>query len=106
MYNRYAIASEVAFYGLQRARSEVPTSSVNLFEGMGLMYERWMPARLQDGRTLLLVAWDPMDLTGKIVESRAERLGPIVDEVLMRDGRVVCHYYHRFAYNYRSIPRS
>ncbi|HME39907.1 MAG TPA: glycosyltransferase family 39 protein [Steroidobacteraceae bacterium] len=104
--DRYAIASEVAFYGLQRARSEVPTSSVNLFEGMGLMYERWMPARLQDGRTLLLVAWDPMDLTGKIVESRAERLGPIVDEVLMRDGRVVCHYYHRFAYNYRSIPRS
>jgi hypothetical protein len=69
------------------------------------MYAQWTPAALQEGRTLLLVAWDPADLTGKTIESHAERFGPLEDDVLMRDGRVVRHYYHRFAYNYRSMPR-
>jgi dolichol-phosphate mannosyltransferase len=103
--DRYAIASEVAYYGAEPARSAVETSSAHLFGGIGLMYERWTPPELQEGRTLLLVAWDPMDLTGNAVESHAERLGPVEDEVLRRDGQVVRHYYFRLAYNYRSIPR-
>jgi dolichol-phosphate mannosyltransferase len=103
--DRYAIASELAFYGAERTRSAVDTSSAHLFGGIGLMYERWTPAAMQEGRTLLLVAWDPADLTGKAVESHAERWGPVEDEVLWRDGQVVRHYYHRLAYNYRSNPR-
>jgi dolichol-phosphate mannosyltransferase len=103
--DRYAIASELAFYGAERTRSAVDTSSAHLFGGIGLMYERWTPAEMQEGRTLLLVAWDPADLTGKAVELHAERWGPVEDEVLRRDGQVVRHYYHRLAYNYRSIPR-
>ena len=103
--DRYAIASELAFYGTERTKSLVETSSAHLFEGIGLMYERWTPPELQEGRTLLLIAWDPGDLTGKTVESHAERLGPVEDDVLTRDGQVVRHYYHRLAYNYRTIPR-
>jgi dolichol-phosphate mannosyltransferase len=103
--DRYAIASELAFYGPESTQSAVETSSAHLFEGMGLMYERWTPPKLQENRTLLLIAWDPADLTGKAIESHAERLGPVEDHVLRRDGQVVRHYYHRLAYNYRSIPR-
>jgi dolichol-phosphate mannosyltransferase len=103
--DRYTIASELAFYGAEATKSAVETSSAHLFEGMGLMYERWTPPKLQEGRTLLLIAWDPMDLAGKAVESHAERLGPVEDDVLRRDGQIVRHYYHRLAYNYRSIPR-
>jgi dolichol-phosphate mannosyltransferase len=103
--DRYAIASELAFYGAERTKSRVETSSAHLFEGIGLMYERWTPPELQEGRTLLLVAWDPKDLTGKTVESHVERLGPIEDDVLNRDGRIIRRYYHRLAYNYRGIPR-
>jgi dolichol-phosphate mannosyltransferase len=101
--DRYAIASELAFYGAERTKSRLETSSAHLFEGVGLMYERWTPPELQAGRTLLLVAWDPKDLTGKTIESHAERLGPVEDDVLTRDGRVIRHYYHRLAYNYRGI---
>jgi hypothetical protein len=68
------------------------------------MYERWTPAELQEGRNLLLVAWDPGDLTGTIIESRAEHLGPVEDDVLREDGRIVRHYYHRVAYHYRINP--
>jgi dolichol-phosphate mannosyltransferase len=103
--DRYAIASELAFYGAEETKSAVETSSAHLFGGIGLMYERWTPAERQVGRTLLLVAWDPMDLTGKEVESHVERLGPLEDEVLLRDGQVVRHYYHRLAYNYRIGPQ-
>ena len=96
--DRYAIASELAYYGAGRT-----TSSAHLFGGIGLMYERWTPADLQEGRNLLLVAWDPNDLTGTAIESHAERWGPLEEEVLMRDGQVVRHYYHRVAYNYRAL---
>jgi dolichol-phosphate mannosyltransferase len=103
--DRYVIASELAFYGADLTKSAVETSSAHLFQGVGLMYERWTPAELQQGRDLLLVAWDPKDLGGKDVESRVGRLGPIEDDVLTRDGQVVRHYYYRFAYNYREISR-
>jgi dolichol-phosphate mannosyltransferase len=103
--DRYAIASELAFYGAEATKSAVETSSAHLFGGIGLMYERWTPAELEDGRTLLLVAGDPGELTGKSIESHAERWGPVEDDVLRRDGEVVRHFYHRLAYNYRAIPR-
>jgi dolichol-phosphate mannosyltransferase len=103
--DRYAIASELAFYGAGSAQGDMETSSAHLFGGIGLMYARWTPPQLQDGRTLLLVAWDRRDLAGDDVESRAERFGPIEDSVLRRNGAVVRHYYRRLAYNYRSTPR-
>jgi dolichol-phosphate mannosyltransferase len=103
--DRYAIASEVAFYGAKATKSVVQTSSAHLFGGIGLMYERWTPPELQVGRTLLLVAWDREDLTGKTIQSHAERLGPVEDETLSRDGQIVRHYYQRLAYNYRTNPR-
>jgi dolichol-phosphate mannosyltransferase len=103
--DRYAIASELAFYGAEQTNSAVATSSVHLFGGIGLMYERWTPPQAEVGRTLLLVAWDPRDLTGQAIESHAERLGAVEDEVLTRDGQVVRHYYYRVAYNYRVMPR-
>jgi dolichol-phosphate mannosyltransferase len=103
--DRYVIASELAFYGAETTGSPVETSSVHLFGGIGLMYERWTPRALQDGRDLLLVGWDAADLGGKAIETHVDRLGPIEDDVLRQDGQIVRHYYHRFAYNYREIPR-
>ena len=103
--DRYAIASELAFYGAERTKTELPISSVHLFGGNGLMFERWTPAETEVGRTLLLVAWDPADLDGEAIRSHAERLGPVEVEVLTHDGRFVRRYYHRVAYDYQVIPR-
>lgn len=102
--DRYAIASELAFYGDERTHLAVETSSAHLFGGLGLMYERWTPPLSQEGRTLLLVAWDPNELAGKNIDAHSEHLGPIEDGILTRDGRIVRHYYHRLAYNYRPNP--
>jgi hypothetical protein len=99
--DRYAIASELEFY----AQPVLETSSAHLFGGMGLMYERWTPPEHQEGRTLLLVAWDAGDLTGSAVEAHAERWGPVEEDVLSRGGHVIRRFYHRVAYNYRRIPQ-
>jgi dolichol-phosphate mannosyltransferase len=100
--DRYAIASEVAFYGAAHAATGFQTANSHLFGGMGLMYSQWLPPKSQDGRNLLLVAWSPGELDDKFVHARVERLGPIEDDVLMRDGVLIRHYYHRMAFNYRS----
>ena len=102
--DRYAIASELAFYSPDRAHAVSQTSSDHLFGGVGLMYERWSPAASQVGRTLLLIGFKAEDLTGRAVESRAQALGPLREGVLARDGRMIRRYYYRIAYAYRQAP--
>jgi dolichol-phosphate mannosyltransferase len=99
--DRYAIASELAFYAPDRAKSVSETTSAHLFGQVGLMYERWFPVGRQEGRTLLLVAWDRGDLASQSVAASVERLGPIEEGLIMRDNRVIRHYYYRLADGYR-----
>jgi dolichol-phosphate mannosyltransferase len=102
--DRYAIASEVAFYGGTPQTLASETANSHLFGGMGLMYGQWMPNKAQEGRNLLLVAWTPGELEDPNIGAQVERLGPIEEETLMRDGVLIRHYYHRLAFNYH--PRS
>jgi dolichol-phosphate mannosyltransferase len=101
--DRYAIASELAFYAPDRAKSVSEATSAHLFGQVGLMYERWFPVNRQEGRLLLLIAWDRGDLTSERVTSSVERLDPIEEGVIMRDDRVIRHYYYRLAHDYRGI---
>jgi dolichol-phosphate mannosyltransferase len=100
--DRYAIASELAFYGGAHTASGLQTANSHLFGGMGLMYGLWLPPKSLEGRNLLLVAWTPGELDDKFIRAGVERLGPIEDDVLMRDGVLIRHYYHRMAFNYHA----
>ena len=100
--DRYAIASELSFYGGAHTPAGLQTANSHLFGGMGLMYGLWLPPKSLDGRNLLLVAWSAGELDDKFVHAGVERLGPIEDDVLVRDGTLICHYYHRMAFNYHS----
>jgi len=100
--DRYAIASELAFYGGARTPTGLETANSHLFGGMGLMYERWMPREAQEHRNLLLVAWTRGELEDKAIEAHVGRLGPIEDDVLVRDGILIRHYYHRLAFDYHA----
>lgn len=101
--DRYAIASELAFYAPDRIKAVRETSSGHLFGQMGLMYERWFPPAAERGRTLLLVAWDRGDLEAGRLQSSVEGLEPITEGSVTRDGEVVRHYYYRLAYGYRGF---
>jgi dolichol-phosphate mannosyltransferase len=103
--DRYAIASEVAFYAPDGTAVEPETSGAHLFGWTSLMYERWVPLEQQGGRTLLLVTWKPEDLFGNCVESHAERLGPLNSALLVRDSSIVRTFYYRVAYGYRNSAK-
>ncbi len=101
--DRYAIASELAFYQPDRARSIQNTTASHLFGGTGLMYEAWFPLEQLQGRTLLLVALEPQDVTGPHIESLATRIDPPQQGILTtRDGKFVHRYYYRVLYGYHS----
>jgi dolichol-phosphate mannosyltransferase len=100
--DRYAIASELAFYG-DRAKSVRQISSGHLFGQMGLMYERWLEPKDALGRTLLLVAWSPQELSGSEIERRVQRLDPIEEGYLTRDHALIRPYFYRLAHGYRGL---
>jgi dolichol-phosphate mannosyltransferase len=99
--DRYAIASELAFYAPDRARSVGRTSSGHLFGQVGLMYERWFPPAAEEGRDLVMVAWRPEDLVSERVASAVERMDPVQEGVLVRGNDVIRRYYYRIARGYR-----
>jgi dolichol-phosphate mannosyltransferase len=98
--DRYAIASELAFYRPDRGRAVSETSSAHLFGQVGLMYERWFPAAGQSGRQLLLIAWNPAALSDPTVGEHVERLDPIQQGLLMRGRRPIRPFYYRAAYGF------
>jgi len=99
--DRYAIASEAAFYAGDRDRAVATTSSGHLFGDVGLMYERWFPRSAQAGRTLLLVAWDEQTLVDPRLARWVDHLDPVHRGVLMHNERTVRTYYYRVAHGYR-----
>ena len=101
--DRYAIASELAFYGGAQRSSGLETANSHLFGGMGLMYSLWVPPISQAHRNLLLVAFSPQELEDNSVAAQVSGFGPIVDEVLSRDGMIIRHYYHRLAFDYKPV---
>ncbi len=98
--DRYELASELAFYAPDQARSVSDTSSDSLFGGVGLMYTRWFPPQLARGRNMILVGWEARDLDKEAIRGRVLRLDPIKEGVLTHEGHLVRHFYYRFAYGY------
>ena len=100
--NRYMLASELAFYAHDPVGAAGNTTSQHLFGPSGLMYERWFPSHLQEGRTLLLVALDAAELDDARLLAHVGALGPLQSGVVRRNGRVVGEYFYRTATGYRS----
>jgi dolichol-phosphate mannosyltransferase len=99
--DRYAIASELAFYSPDPNALE-ETTSAHLFGGIGLMYERWFPAATERGRSLLLVAWRREDLEAPEVLACVTAARPIVPGELHRaDGEPIRAFYTRLVLDYR-----
>jgi dolichol-phosphate mannosyltransferase len=99
--DRYATASELAFYAPDRERAVAETSASHLFGGAGLMYEQWFPLEKLQGRTLLLIALKPQDVQDPSLQSHADRLEAMQEGVLLRHGKVVQTFYYRVVFGYR-----
>ena len=74
--DKYALASELAFYRRHGKEGVEQTSSRHHFGGSGLMYGFWFPPQQYAGRTLLLISLDRTNLERQNIP-RWARLGPI-----------------------------
>jgi dolichol-phosphate mannosyltransferase len=90
--DRYEIASQLSFYMPPHNRPLI--TSRNLFGEQGLMYERWASSLTVADRPLVLVAWDPHDLSDEITANQAT-LEPQRQGVLSRDGVVIRDFLYR-----------
>lgn len=70
------------------------------------MYERWFPPELQRGKPLILVSFKREDLASRRVVGTVERLDPIEETVVTRDGVPMGRFFYRIAYGYSPAPGS
>lgn len=100
--DKYALASELAFYRRHTKQGVELTSSRHLFGGSGLMYGFWFPPRQYAGWTLLLISLDRTNLERQNIP-RWARLDGIQERTVSARGRPV-RYYYRIARDYRPPP--
>jgi dolichol-phosphate mannosyltransferase len=104
--DRYELASELTFYARDVGGSLRETSSRNLFGENGLMYERWASSLAVDGRPLILVAWDPHDISDELIAGYATTLEPPKEGKLTRQGSVVRKFHYRVVHGLGERERS
>ena len=100
--DRYATASELAFYAPDHLRSVANTTASHLFGGSGLMYEQWFPRQTAPG---------PHSVAGRAQTAGRGGSGPGITRraargscstgVLLRHGKVVHRFYYRVVLGYR-----
>jgi hypothetical protein len=61
------------------------------------MYGRWASSLAVGNRTLLLVAWDPHDISDELTASYVATLDPPKEGVLTRAGTEVRNFHYRIA---------
>jgi dolichol-phosphate mannosyltransferase len=96
--DRYELASQLTFYAPDHAKSVKETSSRNLFGQNGLMYGRWAFSVAVGDRPLILVAWDPHDLSDELTAGYAAALDPPQQGTLHRNGTEIRRFTYRIAH--------
>jgi dolichol-phosphate mannosyltransferase len=102
--DRYELASQLTFYAPDHARSVKETSSRNLFGQNGLMYGRWASSLGVGNRTLLLVAWDPHDISDELTAPYVASLDPPKEGVLTRGDTEIRNFHYRIAHGLAAHP--
>jgi dolichol-phosphate mannosyltransferase len=95
--DRYELASQLTFYAPYHARAVQETTSRSLFGVQGLMYARWFSPSAVGARTMILVAWDPRDLSDDHIKPYVDYLSEQREGAVSRDGVTIAHYYYRYA---------
>ncbi|HAI10878.1 MAG TPA: dolichyl-phosphate beta-D-mannosyltransferase [Phycisphaerales bacterium] len=107
--DKYFTASQVAFYRHKMKRTEPNhetdegfehTTADHLFDGTGLMYKYWFPAKDQTGRILLLISRDPSKLSNQSISVYFDSLSPIQQARISKHDKSAGGFYYRVGYNY------
>jgi len=99
--DKYAISSELAFYDLDGdGMSE--TSGQHLFGENSLMWASWKPLSSARGKSVLMVAFREENLRSPVLAEYFERMDPVLQQPIAKNGRTVGRFFYRVGYGYRA----
>ncbi|MDQ7780449.1 MAG: glycosyltransferase family 39 protein [Planctomycetota bacterium] len=103
--DRYATASELAFYRRDGMEGVDRTTGDHLFGGKGLMYLLWFPPDREVGETLLVVSFERDRIADARFAGAVDKLGPIVERTVSKNGLPATRFYYRVCQGYRGTSR-
>jgi dolichol-phosphate mannosyltransferase len=99
--DKYAISSELAFYNLDGDGMD-ELSGQHLFGENSLMWASWKPASAARGKLILMVAFREGDLRNPSLAKHFERMDPVLERGIHKNGRTVGRFFYRVGYGYRA----
>jgi dolichol-phosphate mannosyltransferase len=98
--DKYSISSELAFYDLDGdGMSEL--SGQHLFGENSLMWAFWKPSLAAQGKVVLMVGFRQEDLQNPVLAKYFERVGPVSQQRIVKNGRTVGQFFYRVGYGYQ-----
>jgi dolichol-phosphate mannosyltransferase len=99
--DRYALASELAFYGRHDGDSIRNTAGRGLFGLNSLMFNRWFSTARQTGRTVIMFGFKPGHLSDGLLAGWFQELGPVAERTVYKAGSPVGRFFYRVGYGFR-----
>jgi len=99
--DKYAISSELAFYDPDGdGMSEM--SGQHLFGENSLMWASWKPLSSARGKSVLMVAFRQEDIQNPVLAKYFERIDPVLQQNIAKNGRTAVRFFYRVGYGYRA----
>jgi dolichol-phosphate mannosyltransferase len=99
--DKYSISSELAFYDLD-GDGMGEMSGQHLFGENSLMWAFWKPSLSAQGKLILMVGFRQEDLQNPCLAQYFERVGPVLQKRIVKNGRTVGQFFYRVGYGYRA----
>jgi len=99
----YFISSELSFY-LPGGNIPGHVSGQHLFGKRSLMWSRWVPISTVTGKAVMIIDFEPVQLSARPLEDHFERLGPVDYRWIKKNNRVVGRFYYRMGYGFHDHP--
>jgi len=99
--DKYSISSELAFYDLD-GDGMGEMSGQHLFGENSLMWAFWKPIRAAQGKLVLMVSFRQEDLQSPVLAKYFERVGPVLQQRIVKHGGTVGQFFYRVGYGYRA----
>jgi dolichol-phosphate mannosyltransferase len=99
----YFISSELSFY-LPGGNLPGHISGQHLFGMRSVMWRQWVPISAVTGKAVMVIDFDPVQLSAKPLEDHFERLGPVDYRWIKKNNRVVGRFFYRVGYGFHDHP--
>jgi dolichol-phosphate mannosyltransferase len=97
-----SISSELAFYDPD-GDGMIEMSGRHLFGEDSLMWAFWKPVSAAKDKLVLMVAFREEEIQNPVLANYFERVGPVLQQKIIKNGRTVGRFSYRVGYGYRPL---